>query len=323
MVHSGLLKEVFSVDYFLSVRGRQGDGYSNRMGGAKYLAVPETAGTYSKSHEIRVTQWVRDVQAAAGATAQEKGHIVVFVHGFNTDQWDMLERHRKIRKGLGAQGFKGVVISYDWPSDGSVLGYTSDRRDARRSADLLFSNGITRLSKLQTADCDYNIHVLAHSMGAYLVREAFDYADDDHVTAQKSWTVSQVAFVAADTSSKSMKAGNPKTSSLLRHSTRVTNYYSPFDEVLSVSEVKRIGVSRRLGRVGMPQDRAEKAVNLYCGKFFNDNRIGFGDGTAITHCWYFDAPRFYEDLFHTVMGKLDREVIPTRGRTDQGNLALV
>ena len=175
---------------------------------------------------------------------------------------------------------------------------------------------------MQTPDCQYNIHVLAHSMGTFLVREAMDYADDDHATAQHSWTTSQVAFVAADISAKSFRTGSPKTSSLIRRCTRLTCYYSPFDEVLSISEVKRVGVSRRLGRVGMPQDRPEKVVNLYCGEFFKKTRDDYPDGKSASHSWYFDAPRFYEDLHHTLMGKLDREVIPTRGRSTQGNLAL-
>lgn len=311
------------MDYFFSVRARKGDGYSNKLGAARYLAIPGTAKQPARKHEVRVSDWLRDVQAAAGATDEDKGHIVVFVHGFNTEQFEMLERHRKIRKGLEAHGFKGVVISYDWPSDGSVLGYNSDRAEARRSADKLFVHGINRLSRMQTADCRYNIHVLAHSMGTYLVREAMDYADDDHATAQTSWTTSQVAFVAADVSSKSFRDGNPKTSSLLRRSTRLTCYYSPFDEALSVSEIKRIGVSRRAGRVGLPEDRADKAVNLYCGAFYKKTKDSYPDGKSASHSWYFDAPRFYEDLYHTFMGKLDREVIPTRTRTDRGNLALV
>mgnify|MGYP007089731738 CR=1 FL=1 len=128
--------------------------------------------------------------------------------------------------------------------------------------------------------------------------------------------------MAADISQKSLRDGSSKSASLLRHSTRVTSYYNPYDDILSISEVKRIGVSRRLGRVGLPQDHSDKAVNLYCGKFFRDNSDDFGDAVGISHRWYFDSPRFYEDLFHTFMGKLDREVIPTRGRTDQGNLAL-
>lgn len=310
------------MDYFFSVRGRSGDGYSDTLGGAKYLAVPKSANSLSRAHEIKKTSWFKKVQTKAGAEHPIKGHIVIFVHGFNTEQYDMLERHRKIRKGLEAQGFKGTVISFDWPSNGSALGYSADRRDARLSADRLFKDGITELSARQKEDCAYNIHVLAHSMGCFLLREAFDYADDDHVTAQKSWTVSQVALVAADISQKSMKDGSSKSSSLLRHCTRVTSYYSPFDDILSISEVKRVGVSRRLGRVGLPSPQPEKAVNLYCGEYYKKNRETFGDAIGISHRWYFDSPRFYEDLYHTFMGKLDREVIPTRGRTDQGNLCL-
>lgn len=311
------------MDYFFSVRGRDGQGYSNALATPKYLAVPEDKDALKRSQEIPVGEWTRALQAEAGARANEKGNILVFVHGFNTEQFDMLERHRKIKAGLRAHGYRGTVVSFDWPSDGSVLGYASDRRDARRAAEFLFDRGIKRLSKLQVADCEYNVHVLAHSMGSFLVREAFDYADDDHVTAQKSWTVSQIALVAADISSKSMHSDSPKTSSLLRHSTRLTNYFSPFDEVLSISEVKRVGVSRRLGRVGLPQEHSEKAVDVYCGEYFKVHRDDFEAGKAATHRWYFDSPRFYEDLNYTLSGNLDRDVIPTRGPTTTGGLALI
>ncbi len=310
------------MDYFFSVRGRAGDLYSDKLGKAKYLAIPGSVKQATRAHEIDKRKWFKAVQSKAGAKPLIKGHIVIFVHGFNTELYDMLERHRKIRKGLEAHGFKGTLISFDWPSNGSAFGYSSDRRDARLSADRLFRDGLTELSALQQEDCDFNIHVLAHSMGCFLLREAFDYADDDHKTAQKSWTVSQVALVAADISQKSLRDGSSKSASLLRHSTRVTSYYNPYDDILSISEVKRIGVSRRLGRIGLPQDHSDKAANLYCGKFFRDNSDDFGDAVGISHRWYFDSPRFYEDLFHTFMGKLDREVIPTRGRTDQGNLSL-
>lgn len=311
------------MDYFFSVRGRTGNGYSNKLSSAKYLAVPTDQNRAKHSHEITRTAFFRAVQEEAGATETAKGNIVFFVHGFNTDQWDMLERHRKIRDGLKAHGFNGCVVSFDWPSDGSVLGYSADRRDARLSADRLFKDGIAHVARAQEPDCKYNIHVLAHSMGCFLVREAFDFADDDHATAQQSWTVSQIAFVAADTSSKSMTDGNPKSSSLLRRSTRLTNYYSPYDDILSISETKRLGVSRRLGRVGLPDTHSQKAVNLYCGQFYDENRSDFGDGTGISHRWYFESPRFYEDLFHTLEGRLDRNVIPTRGITNHWNLALV
>lgn len=316
------------MDFIFSVRGRNGDHYSNKIGAAKYLAVSGDSSSLAKSQECRKSDWYDQVLSAArnAAPAHEKGHIVVFVHGFNTAQYDMLERHRKIKDGLAEQGFPGVVVSFDWPSDGHVLGYASDRADARRSAELLFAHGITRFSSMQRPDCEVNLHILAHSMGTFLVREAFDYADDDHRTASNSWTVSQTVFVAADVSSKSMEQGSAKTSSLFRRNTRVTNYYSPYDEVLSISEVKRLGVARRLGRVGLPEASPEKAVNLYCGAHFDTHRktyLGKGEMPSISHSWYFESAAFYADLSHTFLGKLDRDVIPTRRWTDRGNLALI
>ncbi len=313
------------MDYFYSVRGRDGQGYSDRLGGVKYLAIPETVSHPTKANEVRWSDWLRSVQAAAGAGSapHERGNIVLFVHGFNTENYEMLERHRLIRRGLAAHGFDGVVISFDWPSNGAVLGYSADRRDARKAADMLYADGIAKLARLQTPDCKYNIHVLAHSMGSFLVREAFDFADDQHDIALQNWTTSQIALVAADISAKSMQADSPKTSSLLRHCTRLTNYYSPYDDVLSISEVKRVGVSRRLGRVGMPEGHSQKAVDVYCGAYYRDNKAQFGDEVGISHRWYFDSERFYEDLYHTLMGKLDRNVIPTRAPTDRGNLALI
>lgn len=311
------------MDYFFSVRARSGDHYSNKLGNARFLAIPPGVRQPVRQYELPLSQWVAQVQEAAGATEEDNGHIVIFVHGFNTEEFEMLECHRKIRAGLEAQGFTGVVISFDWPSDGSVLGYNSDRADARRSADKLFADGITRLSRMQTPDCHYNVHVLAHSIGTFLVREAMDYADDDYSTAHVGWTASQIVFVAADVSSNSFTRGNPKTSSLLRRCARLTCYYSPFDELLSTAEVNRIGESRRLGLMGLPDDRPEKAVNLYCGKLFHDTRDNYDDSKSATHSWYFDAPRFYEDLHHTLMSKVDHEVFPTRQRTSAGNLGLV
>ncbi|MBY6067993.1 alpha/beta fold hydrolase [Leisingera aquaemixtae] len=317
------------MDYFLSVRGRDGSGYSNREGAVKFLAVPGGAGHLHRGQEVRRTEWLAGVQDASGCqrladgTVLDKGHILIFVHGFNTDQFDMLERHRLIRRGLAAHGFPGAVVSYDWPSNGSVLGYASDRRDARRAAEELFFHGIRWLGRMQRADCAYNVHVLAHSMGCFLVREACDYADDDHETAQSGWLVSQMAFVAADISQKSMRAGNANSSSLYRRCARLTNYYSLYDETLSVSEVKRVGVSPRLGRIGLPSGHPRKAVNLSCGEYFKDNIANPGAAASWSHRWYFEASRFYEDLNHSLLGKIDRDAIPSRGFTAQGKRALI
>lgn len=41
------------MDYFLSVRGRSGDGYSDVLGSVKYLAVPADARKLHRDQEIK------------------------------------------------------------------------------------------------------------------------------------------------------------------------------------------------------------------------------------------------------------------------------
>lgn len=132
-----------------------------------------------------------------------RGDIVVYVHGYNNSQETMLARHRRIRQGLESHGFEGVVVSFDWPSADSALNYLEDRTDAKQTALRLVDEGIAAFAALQRPDCRINLHLLAHSMGAFVVREAFDDADDRPAIAAHSWSVSQVILVAADISSAS------------------------------------------------------------------------------------------------------------------------
>lgn len=293
----------------MTVRGRSDDGYSNRLGPAKFLCVPDREQP-ARKYEKSFTAWMKDVRAASGSSDDKKGHVVFFVHGYNTEVSDLELRHRKITRGLKKAGFEGAVIGFDWPSNGRALEYVFDRLDARNAANHLMTYGIRPFAERQEPDCDVNVHVLAHSMGAFLVREAFDYADDDHATAQTSWTMSQVALVAADISRRSMKEGSANSRSMIRRATRITNYFSKLDEILSISEIKRVGVSRRLGRVGAPDDRSEKLVNLDCSHLYRSSLDLHGKSES--HRWYFDSPRFYEDLTATFVSNLDRDVIAGR-----------
>jgi len=314
------------MDYVFCVRSRRGQEFGNEPGGSHFLEVPENTSQLNTDHKITKTAWVKKVTAEAESgvvNGMPSGDILFYVHGFNTPQTVMIERHRKIRKGLEQNGFAGVVVSFDWPAADSALNYLEDRKDAKRTAFKLVDEGIKSFAALQRPDCRINMHILAHSMGSYVVREAFDDADDRPGVAAKSWSVSQIMLVSADVSAKSMTDGNPKSSSLYRHAVRLTNYYNPLDDVLSVSSVKRVGVAPRVGRVGLPESYPEKAVNLYCGAYFKEHRSKFGDSLTAGHIWYFDDPKFLKDVFLTIQGELDRHEFPTRVHTDKGNLALV
>ncbi len=312
------------MDYVFVARGKKGSGFSNEPSASHFLAVPKDTRDMRYAHRITKREWTRRVlEASRGGTPNPntKGDILFYVHGFNNSQKVVLERHRKLKKGLAAHGFKGVVVSFDWPSADSALNYLEDRTDAKLSAFRLVKDGVATFSALQDPDCRIDMHVLAHSMGCYVVREAFDDADDRARIAGKSWSVSQIMLVAADVSVDSLSSGNPKSSSLYRHCVRLTNYYNPFDEVLSISAVKRIGVAPRAGRHGMGQPRHDKSANVYCGKYYKD--AGLARDINSGHSWYFDDEIFMLDVFHTISGQLDRAAIPTRLPTDRGNLALI
>ncbi|PCJ10073.1 MAG: hypothetical protein COB16_01930 [Rhodobacteraceae bacterium] len=310
------------MEFFMSARRLQGGEFTDKIGAMRLIAVDEAAPITKDTIISNSGSWFKQVQRAAGNETETEVDILFFVHGFNTEQHEMRRRYKKVVAGLREQGFRGPVVGFDWPSDGTVLGYASDRRDARAAAEMLMEKGIKGFVRRQLPNCQTNLHILAHSMGCFVVREAFDYADDSHTEASKSWSVAQVALVAADISSNSMTQGNSHSSSLLRHSARLTNYYSPYDAVLSVSNIKRVGVSRRLGRVGLPENRSDKTVNLNCGPRFQANRADYEAGMAATHAWYFDSAQFYKDLSFTLAGELDREVIPTR-RSDKAGLVLI
>ena len=177
------------MDYIFSVRRVKKGAFTNELGSTYFLKVPETAPDISPSHQIGSAgtgmpdKWAKEVMAAAKSgvnprSGVPKGDILIYVHGFNTPTATLLERHRLVRAGVEKHGFEGVVVSFDWPSASSALNYLEDRSDAKQTARLLVDAGIAAFAARQTPDCEINLHLLAHSMGAYVVREAFDDADD-------------------------------------------------------------------------------------------------------------------------------------------------
>jgi hypothetical protein len=152
-------------------------------------------------------------------------------------------------------------------------------------------------------------------MGAYVAREAFDHADDGTTTGS-DWAINQLVLIAGDVEASDFVVGNKDTESMLGHSYRLTNYFNKYDEVLQISNVKRVGVEPRLGRVGLPPNAPAKTVNMDCSAHFDKiRRPGDSLEAALlwSHSWYFSDQVFYVDLAQTLQGSVDRTVIAGRG----------
>lgn len=252
-------------------------------------------------------------------TGRDCGDITVFVHGFNTSTAELIERHRQFRAALTGAGYEGAFVSFDWPSDDIAINYLEDRTDAKLSALNLVRDGISLLARRQFRECDFRLNLIAHSMGAYVVREAFDDADDRPGIAASNWTVSQICFLGADVSSGSMAFQDSRSRSLYRHCTRLTNYQNPFDRILKLSNVKRAGVAPRAGRRGLPEEIPAKAVNVNCGDRF---REAYGATDDNGHSWYFSDAVVLRDLVETLSGAADRSVIAARRLDARGAMHL-
>ena len=315
------------MDYIFCSRNVRTQTFGTDPGITQYLEVPFTAAQHSPGHRITASKWLQKVvtEATSGVNplnGKPVGDVLIYVHGFNNDLPTVLARHREIRKGLEADGFKGVVVSFDWPCDTTALAYLDDRQDAKKVAMRLVTEGIVPMLKFRDpAGCEISLHVLAHSMGSFVLREAFDDADDTMAAAQRNWTIGQMMLCGADVSAASL--GDDSTSaSFYRHAVRVTNYFNPLDSVLSISGAKRLGISPRAGRVGLPGDAPAKAVNVNVGDYYDANRAAFAHVPNSDHSFYFYDATMLRDIHYTLKGDLDRNVIPTRRLDRAGKLHL-
>ena len=182
-----------TVDYAMSVRSVSKGKFVAGVGPTRFLAVPDGADP-DPAQAITASAWYKAVTDAGKWTndkGEARGDILFVVHGYNESETEVMDRHRRIRDGLAALAFKGVIVSFDWPSGASALAYLPDRHRAKQTALQLVSDGIAQLAARQTPDCPINIHILGHSTGAYVIREAFDDADDSQLR-QSSWLVSQI-----------------------------------------------------------------------------------------------------------------------------------
>lgn len=283
------------------------------IGPTRYLHVPDGAKPLP-SHQVTRTEWLRRLLATfnpgPGGVGLH-GDLTVYVHGFNNSVGTIARRHRTLQDGLSAAGFSTTVVSFDWPSGTVPIGYLEDRHDAMVTAMRLVTDGIRVMLDVRRPDCDVNIHIVAHSMGAYVLREAFEDADNSRA-ADQNWQANQVVLVAGDVSAGSLTLGNPMSDSLYRHAGRITNYYNRHDIALQVSNVKRLGLSARVGRVGLPP--SAPAVDVDCSdRFVKLQGAGaLPDSINASHTFYFDDAVFYQDLAATLLGRVDRAALPSR-----------
>jgi esterase/lipase superfamily enzyme len=302
--------------YYISVRSVEGDKFANqqRLGGTRYLAVPEGQ-IPTLDHQIDKAQWSKTILESFTIVGEHPvGDILFVVHGLNNSIEEIDARHKLIQAGLAENNFPCEVISFDWPAGTFSVANLLDRDHPKTTAFRLVKGAIGLFVNKRNLRCGVRVHVLGHSGGVLVLREAFSHADDSQFAAT-AWTVGQLVLIAGDVSANSLSANDPRSEGAFRHSYRITNYSNGYDEVLQISNANRLGLEPRVGRVGLPADGAGKAVNVDCSPHFRSS-YGEGDGTSEfmerSHAWHFADATFQKDLAITLRGGIDRQLIPTR-----------
>ncbi|VAW83582.1 hypothetical protein MNBD_GAMMA16-2107 [hydrothermal vent metagenome] len=102
----------------------------------------------------------------------KKRNCLFFVHGFNNDFKDVLERAHFFEKNYGVE-----VVVFTWPANGGgikgVVSYKSDKREAQLSVNAL-DRTFEKLSQYfidhRTSACNQSFSLVMHSMGNYLFK---------------------------------------------------------------------------------------------------------------------------------------------------------
>ena len=281
------------------------------------MVVPDGATDFSPRDKVNNEKvWL--TKLLAGRDIKD---ILVYVHGYDMDRQNTLLRHNVLKKGLKENGWKGELVTFAWPSGTHPLLYWEDGFDALDIAAELVKKGIKFIVDQTNAGCKINVHLIAHSTGALIVRESFDYIKRTQNVGFNDWAASQIIFIAGDVSSKSMEG--TMSDQLYRHCARLTNYFSNYDSILAISNAKRLGFENRVGRVGLPQSSPEKSIDINCSDYYDANKDKLNVVQAFKpHSWYFWSDKFLQDLVYTLKGELDRNVIPTREKRADGEFYL-
>jgi len=309
-------------DYLMTARRLSGGKFGDEPGQVKFIKVPRNVVEYDESHIISRAAWVNEVVGLADGdenplSISPKGDILVYVHGFNNTIENILTRQRSLTANLRAEAWRGVVASFDWPSNNQLLGYLEDREDGAKVAQSLVETCLTIVVTQQDRGCVTNIHLIGHSAGAYVITKALEYSPNKGSNFKSDWRLGQVAFISGDVSRNSFFDGDQWVQIMNKRVMRLTNYFNPYDAALAVSNAKRLGIAPRAGRRGLPDGVAEKFVDVNCGPHFLTLKPPQSGGSVSwSHSWYFEDRVFARDLAMTLEGAIDRDYIPTRDLKD-------
>lgn len=256
-------------NYIISLRSSNAvkisDSEDKSYHGATYLrdlvSNPCTSNTadpysYNLSAGINPEKWLGDL-----IEDNPSGQVLVFIHGYHNCAPSAITRYLSVKNAVSERLPEARVICFDWAS--SEGGYREDQKVVEKSAPLLIDRCLNMLMKAGISGS--RIHILTHSMGGYLLQNAF--------CGEPTYEpIANVLMAQADVLEKhfSSKAHSSALPCLLRHTRHLTVYWSSHDLALATANSANMGefkepcnsssepqknlLGKRLGKWGLESD---------------------------------------------------------------------
>lgn len=237
---------------------------------------------------------------------------LIFIHGFNVSFNEALSSAALLARDIRIDRRPVNVVVFSWPSDGLLvpfMSYYSDREDGRASGPAL-ARAFLRLKEFLTTElevearCEQRLHILAHSMGAYVLRHGLQAirAKDPRALVR---VFDQILLVAADEDDDAFET-DEKLKPLSQIGRQVTVYFNPNDRALVISD-KTKGNRDRLGSDG-PRlvDLIPKKVELVDCQVCAPTADPKG-----RHSYHVNSPAVAADISAVLRGQL-ADQIPNR-----------
>ncbi len=240
-----------------------------------------------ESYDHDFDRWARTIRDTG------RDQAFVYVHGFANTFTDAALRAAQVAYDLDfdlVDGFRGLVMTYSWPSRGRTASYLTDydaSADAS-SAFNLFLDVIRQRAGIQ------KIHVIAHSMGNRLVTEALRSRG-----IGDAGILDQLILAAPDIAAAEFKARILRRLPSLAK--RITLYVSENDRALAWSGSGRDGVPRA-GQVAGGLLEFSEGVEGFDAIDASNLPTDF-----LGHSYYADNDSMLSDIYCVLLGHSPRQ----------------
>lgn len=239
---------------------------------------------------------------------------LIFIHGFNVTFTDAIESAAKLgrtysRLSSQTQKYDPNIFVFSWPSNGKFLEYHNDLHDAEESG-YAFARGLSKLTAFlsticQEQACHQKINLIAHSMGAYVLRHTVQQTQKiNRVAGSLPRLFDNIILAAADEDSDAFEHDH-KLAKLPDLCQRVTVYFNTEDKALKISDTTK-GNPDRLGHDGprKPHQVSSKVVIVDVSAVVKANGIS----QIAEHSYHVEEDKVAHDIAAVLQGESSEEI---------------